>query len=87
MVFMTASKSAWNAKEIPLNSMIPFWMMEIVEIPVFASGIYRTTCALAVISRTMKNETEPPYIKNSQAFQEATAEVGSRAREKRAWRI
>lgn len=35
-----------------------------------------TTCALSVVSGTVKYETEPQYGKNSQAFLEAVTEVG-----------
>jgi hypothetical protein len=46
-----------------------------------------TTCALAVILRTVIYGTEPPYVENSQAFLEAATEVGFGGREQRAQRI
>jgi hypothetical protein len=58
-------------------------MVETAEVPVFASGIHSDNLC-TVLSRTVKNETKVPYVKNSQAFYKATAEVGCRGRKRRA---
>lgn len=50
--------------------------MEAAEPPVFGSAIHSDTCALSVVSGTVKYETEPQCVKNSQALLEAAAEVG-----------
>lgn len=46
-----------------------------------------TTCALSVVSGTVKYETEFQYVKNSSAFLEAAAEAGFGGREAMAQRI
>ena len=61
--------------------------MEAAEPPVFGSAIHSDTCALSVVSGTVKYETEPQCVKNSQAFLEAAAEVGLGGRKETAQRI
>ena len=43
-----------------------------------------TTCALTVVSGTMKYEAEPQCVKTPQAFLQAAAEVGPGGREETA---
>lgn len=60
--------------------------MEAAEPPVFGYAIHSDTCALSVVSGTVKYETEPQCV-NSQAFLEAAAEVGLGGRKETAQRI
>lgn len=62
----------WNGKEMtPSNT---FLMMEAAE-PLILGSAIRSDNLCAVISGTVKCDTEPQYVKNPQTFLKAAAEL------------